>query len=125
MSSRPVLIAGFVGGVVAGVALFALALVLVAIGGTALGGPMMALLVLGTVMGFVLDSAWLSVAVCRLAKLDAGGGGEEDEGGKGRGRPGPDPAPPSPPSEDPEWWPEFERELRAYLEADERTPVAS
>jgi hypothetical protein len=47
MSSRPLLIAGIVGGILAGVALFTLALAVVAIDGAALSGQMMAMLVLG------------------------------------------------------------------------------
>jgi hypothetical protein len=110
---------------VAGVALFVLALVLVAILGGALSAQMMATLVLLTLLGFVLDTTWLCLAVDRLRKLDHGSDGEEGEGGEGRGGRGPpSPARPRPPSEDPDWWPEFERDLRDYLEPRERTPAA-
>jgi hypothetical protein len=123
MSSRPRLIAGIIGGAVAGVALFVLALVLVAVIGDALSAQMMATLVLLTLLGFVVDATWLCLAVDRLRKLDHGG--EGDDGGEGWGGPGPpSPAHPCPPSEDPEWWPEFERDFRDYLEPREHTPSA-
>lgn len=122
MSSRPRLIAAIVGGIFAGVALFAVALVVVAIDGAALGGQMMALLVLATMLGFVLVAAWLSLAMDRLSKF--GHGRQDEEGEEGWGRPGPDPERPLPPSEDPDWWPAFERDLGVYREAHERTPVA-
>ena len=122
MSSRPLVIAGIVGGILAGVALFALALALVAIDGAALSAQMMAMLVLGAALGFVLDATWLCLAVGWLAKLDHGSEGEE--GGEGWGRPGPDPARPWPPSEDLDGCPEFEGDFRVYLEARERALVA-
>jgi hypothetical protein len=31
--------------------------------------------------------------------------------------------PPGPEDPEPPWWPEFERELRAYMDARERTPA--
>ena len=122
MSSRPLLIAGIVGGSLAGVAVFALALAVVAIDGAGLSGQSMAMLVLGAMLGFVLDATWLSIAADRLSKLGRGSEGEEGEDGPRR--PGPDPAPPRPPPEGPGWWPEFERDLRGYREAREREPVA-
>jgi hypothetical protein len=88
MSSRPLLIAGIVGGVLAGVALFASALVLVASDGAALSGSMMAMLVLGAAQGWVLDATWLCLALDRLAKLGHGSEGEEGEGGEGGVGPG-------------------------------------
>lgn len=120
MSSRPLLIAGIVGGVVVGVGLFALSLALVAISGAALGGSMMAMVVLATALGLVLDATWLTLAVDRLGKLDRSEG-EEGEGWHG---PEPDPAGPGPSSDNVDWWPEFERELSAYLETRERSPVS-
>ncbi len=122
MSSRPLLIAGIVGGSLAGIAVFALALAVVAIDGAGLSGQAMAMLVLGAMLGFVLDATWLCVAVDRLSKLGYGSQGEE--GGDGRGRPGPDPARPRPPSKDPDWWAEFERDLPGYRDVPEREPVA-
>jgi hypothetical protein len=122
MSSRSRLIIGIVGGVVAGVALFALALAVVAIDGVGLSGQTMAILVLGTMLGFVLDATWLTLAVDRLAKL--GRGGENGEGGEGWEEPDPDPVRPHPPSDGSDWWPDFERDLSVYREARERAPVA-
>jgi hypothetical protein len=122
MSSRSLLIIGIVGGVAAGVALFALVLAVVAIDGAGLSGQTMAILVLGAMLGFVLDATWLTLAVDRLSKLDRGG--EDGEGGDGWGKPDPDPVRPGPPSDGFDWWPEFERDLRLYREAHERPPVA-
>jgi len=123
MSSRPLLIAGIVGGILAGVALFALALALVAVDGPVLSGQIMAMLVLGATLGFVLDATWLTLAVDRLSKL--GHGSQDEKGGEGWGTPGPDPSRPWPPSEDPDWWPAFERDIGVYREAPERSPIAS
>ena len=122
MSSRPVLIAGIVGGILAGVALFFLALAVVAIDGAAVSGQMMAMIVLGAMLGFVLDATWLTVAMDRLSKL--GNGRQDEEGGEGWGTPEPDPSRPRPPSEDPDWWPAFERDFGLYREARERAPIA-
>jgi hypothetical protein len=121
MSSRPLVIAGIVGGILAGLALFAGALALVAMVGPGLSPQTMAMLVLGASLGLVLDATWLTLAVGQLAKLDPG---SDDEGREGPGRPGPDPPRPRPPSQDPNWWPEFERDIRAHLEEQERSPVA-
>lgn len=104
----------------AGVALFAAALAVVAMSGAALSGQVMALLVLGAMLGFVLDATWLTLAVDRLSKL----GGDGEEGGDGWGKPGPDPVRPRPPSGDPDWWPAFERDFGAYQHAREDTPIA-
>lgn len=122
-SSRPLLIAGIVAGSLAGVALVAAALTVVATKGPALSAPTMSLLVLGTAAGIVLDATWLCLAMDRLLRLSHGGNGDDD-GGEGWGRRGPDPARPSPPSGDPGWWPEFERDFRAYQEERSRAPVA-
>jgi hypothetical protein len=122
MSSRPLLIAGIVGGILAGVALFALALAVVAIDGAALSGQIMAMLVLAAMLGFVLDATWLTLAIDRLSKL--GHGRKDDEGGEGWGTPRPDPERPWPPSGDPDWWPAFERDFGVYGEAGDRAPVA-
>jgi hypothetical protein len=122
MSSRWLLIVGIVGGVVAGVAVFTLALAVVAIDGAALSGQAMATIVLAAMLAFVLDAAWLSLALDRLSKL--GRRGDDDEGGEGWGRPERDPVRPRPPSEDPDWWPAFERDFREYDNARNRTPTA-
>jgi hypothetical protein len=124
MSSRPLLIIGIVGGVLAGVALFALALGLVARDGAALSGQLMATIVLGAMLGFVLDAAWLTLAVDRLSKLGRDGDGGDDDDGGGRGKPGRDPVRPWPPSEDPDWWPAFERDFRDYEKARKQAPTS-
>jgi hypothetical protein len=60
-----------------------------------------------------------------LVKLSRPGGGSDDGGGGDDGPPrrwrGPRPKPRGP---EPSWWPEFEREFRAYVRAQgARTPV--
>jgi hypothetical protein len=125
VSSRPLVIAGIVGGILAGVALFVVTIALVAIEGPALSAQVMAILMLAGALGLVLDATWLTLAVAQLGKLDHGSDDDDGEGGGGWGRPRPDPARPRPPSEDPDWWPEFERDLRAHLEARDDTPIAS
>lgn len=121
MSSRPLLIAGIVAGALAGVALVAVALFIVAVDGATLSAQMMSMLVLGTMGLIALDGTWLTMAMRRLGKLSDGG---ENDDGEGWGRRGPAPARPSPPSGDPGWWPEFERELRTYQQERERSPTA-
>jgi hypothetical protein len=125
MSSRSLVIAGIVAGILAGVTLFGLALAVVAIDGAALGPQMMAMLMLGAALGFVLDATWLTVAVGWLGKLDHGGDGEEGRGGGGWNDPGPGPARPWPPCEDLEGSPECHAELSAYPEAPEQARVPS
>lgn len=119
-SPPPLQIAGIVVGVVAGGALLALTIAFVTIGAS-LSVPEAGMVVLAAAVGFVLYTAWLCHIVRRLAKLERGGGGEEGEPGGGWRWSGPDPT--RPPSEGPDWWPEFERDLHAYLEARERAPV--
>lgn len=119
MSSRPLLIACIVGGILAGVALFALALAVVAIDGAQMSGQTMSIVVLGAALGFVLDATWLALAVDRLSKL----GRDDEEGGTGWGRPGPDPQRPRPPSDGFDWWPAFERDFRDYCAGRERAPT--
>jgi hypothetical protein len=121
MSSRPLLIAGIVGGILAGIALFALALVVVAIDGAARNGQIMAMLVLGAMLGVVLDATWLTLAVDRLSKL--GRGRQDEDGGEGWRAPGPDPARPGPPSEGAGCWPALECDFSVYRER-EREPIA-
>lgn len=123
MSSRPLLILEIVGAALAGLALLGVALLVVAIDGTALSGALMATVVLGAAGGWVLVAAWLTYAVDRLQKLDQGGNGDDGESGGGGGRTDPPPAGPQSPAGDADWWPEFERDLRAHLEANERAPV--
>ncbi len=122
-SSPPLAIAGIVVGLLVGTGLLMVALALVAIG-AALSAPTIAVLALAAAVGFVLDTTWLCLAVRRLARSGSGGDSEDGGPGEGWGGPGPDPVRPWSPSEDPDWWAEFEREFRAYLEARERAPVA-
>jgi hypothetical protein len=84
----------------------------------------MAMLMLGVALGVVLDATWLTLAVAQLGKLDHGTEDGDGDGGEGWGRPRPDPAGPRPPCEEPGWWPEFERDLRAHVEARDDAPVA-
>ncbi|MGH2916486.1 MAG: hypothetical protein ACRDMX_16030 [Solirubrobacteraceae bacterium] len=124
MSSRPALIAGIVVGALAGLLVLAAALALVAVDGLALSGSMMALVILGSLGCWVLDGTWLAFASERLMTLPRGGDAEQGGGGDGRGGPSPPSPGPRPPSGDADWWPDFERDLQAHLEANERTPVA-
>lgn len=69
--------------------------------------------------------ASIALSLCLiLRRLGVMGGGGDGADGEGWGRVADDPSPPQPPSDGPDLWPEFERELRAYLETHERTPVA-
>jgi hypothetical protein len=122
MSPRSLLIVGVAAGILVGVALFALVLAVVAIDGAAMNGQMMAMLILGAMLGFVLDATWLTFAVDRISKL--GRDSDDDEGDDGWGKPGPDPVRPRPPSEDPDWWPAFERGFRVYDDTREHAPTA-
>ncbi len=72
-------------------------------------------------LGFALIGLWLCLVLRRLGALGDGGGGGDSQGW---GRETPDPSGPQPSPEGLGLWPEFERELRAYLEAHEREPVA-
>lgn len=123
MSPRSLLIARIVVGVLAGLALLAGALAVVAIDGSALNGPMMATVVLGALAGWALDATWLAFAIDRLVTLGQDGEGREGEDGDGGRGPEPHPPGPRPPTEDADWWPGFERELRAHVEARERERI--
>lgn len=94
-----------------------------------------ALLVLGSPLSTVATAALASASVLSFAIVTAGAcglvrrfvvvtGGGEDHGGGGGGSDGPDRTGPRPPTDEPDWWPQFEGELRAYLEAHERLPIA-
>ena len=66
---------------------------------------------------FLIGFGFVALALVRLSS----GGGEDDKGGEGdewwrRGR-GPRPRGPRPRGPEPTWWPEFEREFRAYVSA--------
>lgn len=71
---------------------------------------------------FAIGIGFVALALVRLSRPgggpDDGGGGDD---GPPRGRRGPQPKPRGP---EPAWWPEFEREFRAYVRAKGRqTPV--
>jgi hypothetical protein len=72
--------------------------------------------------GFALIALSLCLSLRRLGVM---GDGSDGADGQGWGRENNDPIRPQPPSDEPDLWPQFERELREYLEAHERTPVAS
>src|SRR5262249_34142714 len=68
--------------------------------------------------GFALIALSLCLVLRRLGVMgDSSGGGD----GESWGREAPDPSGPQPPSDGPEMWPEFERELREYMQTHERT----
>jgi hypothetical protein len=77
------------------------------------------------VLAAVFATCWFAV---RWADGSASGGEDSHDdgdggggGGRGGGR-GPSP-PPRSPAPDPAWWPQFEREFNAYIEATSRTLV--
>jgi hypothetical protein len=117
MTSRPLVIAGIVGGILAGIALCAGVLTLVAVDGDALSAQVTAMLMLGVAMGVVLDATWLTFARAHLDRPDPGSAGDDGQGEQPPGGRGPDPAHPSPQYDGPSWWPEFERDFRAHLES--------
>jgi hypothetical protein len=55
------------------------------------------------------------IALLAAPLMSPRGGGDDDGGGGGPGSGPDDPGPP--------WWPEFERDFRAYVAARERTPA--
>lgn len=71
--------------------------------------------------GFALIALSLCVSLRRLGVMESGSDGGD---GQGWGREANDPIRPQPPSDEPDLWPQLERELREYLETHERTPVA-
>lgn len=73
-------------------------------------------------IGFAMIALSLCVSLRRLGVMESG---SDDGDGQGWGRDANKPIRPQPPSDEPDLWPEFERELREYLETHERTPVAS
>ena len=72
---------------------------------------------------FAIGVGFVALALVRLSRPDGGsddGGGTDD--GPPRGWRGPRPKPRGP---EPTWWPEFERDFRAYVHRqDARTPVS-
>jgi hypothetical protein len=71
--------------------------------------------------GFALIALSLCLALRRLGVMAAGNDGTDGEGWGGKVD---DPIQPQPPSDGPDVWPQFERELREYLQTHERAPVA-
>ena len=113
-------VAAVVGAVLAGGALFGVASALVVI-----ARPHNVFLDAGlsvaVAVGFALIALWLCLVLRRLGGIGGGSAGTDgaDWGGGPR-----DPGAPQLPSDGPDLWPELEREVRAYLEAHERTPVS-
>ncbi len=67
---------------------------------------------------YSLIGLWLCLVLRRLERF-----GTDDSDGEGWGRRAPEPPGPQPPVGGSDLWPEFERELRAYLRAHDRTPI--
>jgi hypothetical protein len=67
---------------------------------------------------YSLIGLWLCLVLKRLERF-----GTDGDDGEGWGRRAPEPPGPRPPVDGGDLWPEFERELRAYLEAHERAPI--
>jgi hypothetical protein len=84
------------------------------------GALLSAALSVAVALGYALIALRLCLALRRLGVIRNGGEGGEGEGGGGAPL---IPTTPRPPSEGPDLWPEFERELREYLEAHERAQV--
>jgi hypothetical protein len=78
--------------------------------------------VLFMVFVFAIGFGFVALALVRISRPD---GPDEDGGDDGpprRGRGGPRPRPGGP---EPLWWPQFEREFRAYVSAQaDRAPVS-
>jgi hypothetical protein len=72
-------------------------------------------------LGYALIALWLCLVLRRRGGI--GGSGEGNDGADWDGGPR-DPNAPQLPTDGPDLWPELEREVRAYLEAQERTPVS-
>jgi hypothetical protein len=73
---------------------------------------------------FAIGLGFLALALVRLTSPDESDEGGGDDGPPGRGGRGPRPKPRGP--EPPTWWPEFEREFRAYVQQqDLRVPVST
>jgi hypothetical protein len=69
---------------------------------------------------YSLIGLWLCLVLRRFERF-----GTDDTDDEGWGRRVPEPPGPQPPVDGGDLWPEFERELRAYLRAHERTPSES
>jgi hypothetical protein len=73
---------------------------------------------------FAIAAGFIALALVRWTRPDeSDGDGGSDEGGHGRGWRGPRPRPRGP---EPAWWPEFERDFRAYVKRQEtRAPMST
>jgi hypothetical protein len=123
-ASLPLTIAAIVASGLVGAALLALAAALL-VTRDMLTTPTVAGLAFASALGFVV----VTIKLCRVIEALVGPGqGPDGEGGgpdDGGGGPGPGPTRPRPPSDEPAWWPQFERDLRAYLDARERVPAST
>jgi hypothetical protein len=107
--------------IAAGGALLAVAIALPVLGGP-LNAPANAALAVGSGLGFVIAT----IALCRiLRRLNGARRGDDGDADGWGGGPGLDPTRPRlPPDGEPDWWPQFERDLRAYLAEHDRVPIA-
>jgi hypothetical protein len=118
-TSLPLATAAIAGAIVLGRALLAVTLALLAVGDP-LRAPATGGLALASALGFAI----VTIALCRVTRrLAAAAGKRHGDDGHGGSGPGRDRGP-RPPSDEPDWWPQFERDPRAYLEAHEQLPVA-
>jgi hypothetical protein len=113
-------VAAVVGAALAGSALWASACTLIVV-----LKPHGELLNAGIATAVGVGFALIALSLCLiLRRLGVMGGRSDDADGPGWGPEANDPTRPQPPSDEPDLWPEFERELREYLQAHERAPVA-
>jgi hypothetical protein len=119
-TSLPLATAPIAGAIVLGGVLLAVTLGLLAVGDP-LSAPATGGLALASALGFVI----VTIALCRvIRRLAAAAGSRHGDDGEGGGEGGREPGP-RPPSDEPDWWPQFERDLCAYLEAHERYTLAA
>ena len=71
---------------------------------------------------FAIGFAFVALALVRISRTDGPDEGGGDDGPPRRGRRGPRPKPGGP---DPLWWPQFERDFRAYVNAQGRPTAGS
>lgn len=114
-------VAAVVGAVLAGGALWAASCTVIL-----LVRPHGELLIVGLAAAVGGGFALIALSLCLiLRRLGLMADGSEGTDGADPGDNPHDPVGPRAPSDGPDLWPEFERELRAYIEAHERAPVAS
>jgi hypothetical protein len=66
---------------------------------------------------FLIGFGFVALAIMRLSSGGGGGGDTGGDDGNGWRRWRPRPRGPRPRGPEPSWWPEFEREFRAYVTA--------